>query len=251
MTIIINILGPDLITIVGIVIIVLNKTWDFKDIIIIVTSAIIIIITIITKIECTQGSRLQTWDLRLGRDLIGASSESIGSQICRGKHFYPNSADFDAFYFCSPKFFWWFVLPINQWHLTKCKTRLGIFHVVTTGSGDSGNKDGGDVVDDCDHATWRQQRWCSRWKWWRTSGLRRTRGGRCASPLCRYTTLDIIINQMNYLVKDIQSLNHHFRKDLKQLPLFQTYGDTTHTFVERQKYNGLFLPGYKVLSIDT
>ena len=56
---------------------------------------------------------------------------------------------------------------------------------------------------------------------------------------------------MNYLVKDIQSLNHHFRKDLKQLPLFQTYGDTTHTFVERQKYNGLFLPGYKVLSIDT
>ena len=56
---------------------------------------------------------------------------------------------------------------------------------------------------------------------------------------------------MNYLVKDIQSLNHHFRKDLKQLPLFQTYGDTTHTFVERQKYNGLFLPGYKVLSIDS
>lgn len=25
----------------------------------------------------------------------------------------------------------------------------------------------------------------------------------------------------------------------------QTYGDTTHTFVERGKYNGLFLPGYK------
>ena len=61
----------------------------------------------------------------------------------------------------------------------------------------------------------------------------------------------IIINQMNCHVKDFQSLNHHFRKDLKQLPLFQTYGDTTHTFVERQKFNGLFLPGYKVLSIDT
>ena len=60
----------------------------------------------------------------------------------------------------------------------------------------------------------------------------------------------IIINQMNCHVKDFQSLNHHFRKDLKQLPLFQTYGDTTHTFVERQKFNGLFLPGYKVLSID-
>ena len=48
-----------------------------------------------------------------------------------------------------------------------------------------------------------------------------------------------------------RSLNHHFCKDLKQLPLFQTYGDTTHTFVERQKFNGLFLPGYKVLSIDS
>merc|ERR1719273_1684402 len=26
----------------------------------------------------------------------------------------------------------------------------------------------------------------------------------------------------------------------------QTYGDTTHTFVERQNFKGLFLPGYKV-----
>lgn len=25
----------------------------------------------------------------------------------------------------------------------------------------------------------------------------------------------------------------------------QTYGDTTHTFVERKAYNGDFLPGYK------
>ena len=25
----------------------------------------------------------------------------------------------------------------------------------------------------------------------------------------------------------------------------QTYGDTTHTFVERQNYKGLFLPGYR------
>ncbi|CAH1800461.1 unnamed protein product, partial [Owenia fusiformis] len=27
--------------------------------------------------------------------------------------------------------------------------------------------------------------------------------------------------------------------------MVQTYGDTTHTFVDRSKYNGLFLPGYK------
>ena len=26
----------------------------------------------------------------------------------------------------------------------------------------------------------------------------------------------------------------------------QTYGDTTHTFVDRSQYNGQFLPGYKV-----
>lgn len=25
----------------------------------------------------------------------------------------------------------------------------------------------------------------------------------------------------------------------------QTYGDTTHTFIERGDYKGLFLPGYK------
>ena len=27
----------------------------------------------------------------------------------------------------------------------------------------------------------------------------------------------------------------------------KTYGDTTHTFVERKKYNGVFLPGYEVM----
>lgn len=26
---------------------------------------------------------------------------------------------------------------------------------------------------------------------------------------------------------------------------FSKYGDTTHTFVERKDYKGLFLPGYK------
>jgi 4-hydroxyphenylpyruvate dioxygenase len=25
----------------------------------------------------------------------------------------------------------------------------------------------------------------------------------------------------------------------------QTYGDTTHTFIERANYKGIFLPGYK------
>ena len=28
------------------------------------------------------------------------------------------------------------------------------------------------------------------------------------------------------------------------LATIKTYGDTTHTFVERSKYKGLFLPGY-------
>ncbi|XP_071946372.1 4-hydroxyphenylpyruvate dioxygenase-like [Antedon mediterranea] len=28
----------------------------------------------------------------------------------------------------------------------------------------------------------------------------------------------------------------------------QTYGDTTHTFVERSQYNGIFLPGYKAVA---
>ena len=29
------------------------------------------------------------------------------------------------------------------------------------------------------------------------------------------------------------------------LATVRTYGDTTHTFVERSNYNGLFLPGFK------
>jgi 4-hydroxyphenylpyruvate dioxygenase len=31
---------------------------------------------------------------------------------------------------------------------------------------------------------------------------------------------------------------------MKTVFLFQ-YGDTTHTFVDRSAYNGIFLPGYK------
>ncbi len=30
----------------------------------------------------------------------------------------------------------------------------------------------------------------------------------------------------------------------------QTYGDTTHTFVERSDYRGLFLPGYEKLKFE-
>ena len=31
----------------------------------------------------------------------------------------------------------------------------------------------------------------------------------------------------------------------------KTYGDTTHTFIERNNYKGVFLPGYKVMKIDS
>ncbi len=30
----------------------------------------------------------------------------------------------------------------------------------------------------------------------------------------------------------------------------KTYGDTTHTFVERNNYNGVFLPGYEVMDVN-
>ena len=30
----------------------------------------------------------------------------------------------------------------------------------------------------------------------------------------------------------------------------KTYGDTTHTFVERENYNGVFLPGYQVMDVQ-
>jgi 4-hydroxyphenylpyruvate dioxygenase len=29
-----------------------------------------------------------------------------------------------------------------------------------------------------------------------------------------------------------------------RMAMVQTYGDTTHTFIDRSAYNGLFLPGY-------
>ena len=39
------------------------------------------------------------------------------------------------------------------------------------------------------------------------------------------------------------NLNHSF--DQVRFAQVQTYGDTTHTFIERGNYKGLFLPGYK------
>ena len=35
------------------------------------------------------------------------------------------------------------------------------------------------------------------------------------------------------------------------LATIKTYGDTTHTFVERENYNGVFLPGYQVMDVGT
>ena len=35
------------------------------------------------------------------------------------------------------------------------------------------------------------------------------------------------------------------------LATIKTYGDTTHTFVEREKYHGVFLPGYQVMDVGT
>ncbi|KAK4318197.1 hypothetical protein Pmani_010774 [Petrolisthes manimaculis] len=45
------------------------------------------------------------------------------------------------------------------------------------------------------------------------------------------------------IVKDIWEENDEGGK--VRFATVQTYGDTTHTFVERGTYNGLFLPGYK------
>ncbi|XP_026468006.1 4-hydroxyphenylpyruvate dioxygenase-like [Ctenocephalides felis] len=45
------------------------------------------------------------------------------------------------------------------------------------------------------------------------------------------------------IVKDIWEEKDEFGK--VRFAVVQTYGDTTHTFVERHGYKGLFLPGYK------
>ena len=45
------------------------------------------------------------------------------------------------------------------------------------------------------------------------------------------------------VVKDIFEEEDEFGK--VRFAVVQTYGETTHTFVERHNYKGLFLPGYK------
>jgi len=59
--------------------------------------------------------------------------------------------------------------------------------------------------------------------------------------------LDIIVKKAKErgatIVKDIWSESDEF--GTVRFAILQTYGDTTHTFVERKGYNGRFLPGYK------
>jgi len=45
------------------------------------------------------------------------------------------------------------------------------------------------------------------------------------------------------IIKDIWSESDEF--GTVRFAILQTYGDTTHTFVERKNYNGRFLPGYQ------
>ena len=45
------------------------------------------------------------------------------------------------------------------------------------------------------------------------------------------------------VVKDIFEEEDEFGK--VRFAIVQTYGETTHTFIERHNYKGLFLPGYK------
>ncbi|KAI3371885.1 hypothetical protein L3Q82_006760 [Scortum barcoo] len=45
------------------------------------------------------------------------------------------------------------------------------------------------------------------------------------------------------IVKEPHTLEDEYGK--VRVAVLQTYGDTTHTFVERTEYNGLFLPGFK------
>ena len=45
------------------------------------------------------------------------------------------------------------------------------------------------------------------------------------------------------IVRDIFEEEDEFGK--VRFAIVQTYGETTHTFIERNNYKGLFLPGYK------
>ena len=57
-----------------------------------------------------------------------------------------------------------------------------------------------------------------------------------------YLHLPLLDNAPNYLVGCViqKRLENYF-----SMAVVQTYGETTHTFIERGNYKGLFLPGYK------
>ena len=57
-----------------------------------------------------------------------------------------------------------------------------------------------------------------------------------------YLHLSLLDNAPNYLVGCViqKRFENYF-----SMAVVQTYGETTHTFIERGNYKGLFLPGYK------
>ena len=57
------------------------------------------------------------------------------------------------------------------------------------------------------------------------------------------STLDRAKKKGVKIVRDIFEEQDEFGK--VRYAIVQTYGETTHTFIERNNYKGLFLPGYK------
>ena len=207
-------------------------------------------------IEWTQGCRLQTWDLRLGRDLTEQVPSQLVPRFAEANIFIPILLILILFIFVPKlKLFCWFCLSVtfnnakpNLESVTRVTslvmmtpmavvivaTKTVVISLITEIMLIGGNRD--DVLGESGegHLDW---------------GGRRGEG---ALRHCAGTQPWIYHHQSNELsCQRFSKLKSSFSQRSKQLPLFQTYGDTTHTFVERQKFNGLFLPGYKVLSIDT
>ena len=60
--------------------------------------------------------------------------------------------------------------------------------------------------------------------------------------MCNSRNLSLIFHHTQ-VVRDIwEESDDHGRC---RFAVVQTYGDTTHTFIERQNYKGIFLPGYQ------
>ena len=65
----------------------------------------------------------------------------------------------------------------------------------------------------------------------------------CNSRNLRASFFGNLISLHTQVVRDIwEESDDHGRC---RFAVVQTYGDTTHTFIERQNYKGIFLPGYK------